>query len=155
MPIYFIGSILRNIGEKGLYYFYFIFKCVVMNTKGWEGKVILAVEDDDVSLEFLKELFEPYKVTLLSTNNGQAAIDLCKSQSKIDLVLMDVQLPVLNGKEAMKQIKMIRPDLPVIAQTAFAMAGDREIYINEGFDDYIAKPINVQELISSVDSFIG
>ena len=126
-----------------------------MNTKGWEGKVILAVEDDDVSLEFLKELFEPYKVTLLSTNNGQAAIDLCKSQSKIDLVLMDVQLPVLNGKEAMKQIKMIRPDLPVIAQTAFAMAGDREIYINEGFDDYIAKPINVQELISSVDSFIG
>jgi two-component system, cell cycle response regulator DivK len=126
-----------------------------MNTKGWEGKVILAVEDDDVSLEFLKELFEPYKITLLSTNNGQAAIDLCKSQPKIDLVLMDVQLPVLNGKEAMKQIKMIRPDLPVIAQTAFAMAGDRETYINEGFDDYIAKPINVQELISSVDSFIG
>lgn len=126
-----------------------------MNTKGWEGKVILAVEDDDVSLEFLKELFEPYKITLLSANNGQTAIDLCKSQSEIDLVLMDVQLPVLNGKEAMKQIKMIRPNLPVIAQTAFAMAGDRETYINEGFDDYIAKPINVQELISSVDSFIG
>ena len=126
-----------------------------MKTNGWEGKVILAVEDDDVSLEFLKELFEPYKITLLSANNGQAAIDLCKSQPKIDLVLMDVQLPVLNGKEAMKQIKMIRPDLPVIAQTAFAMAGDKETYINEGFDDYIAKPINVQELISSVDSFIG
>ncbi len=126
-----------------------------MNTKGWAGKVILAVEDDDVSLEFFKELFEPYEIVLLSANNGQTAIELCKSQPKIDLVLMDVQLPVLNGKEAMKQIKKIRPDLPVIAQTAFAMAGDREAYINEGFDDYIAKPINVQELISSVDRFIG
>ncbi|MGD2034445.1 MAG: response regulator [Bacteroidales bacterium] len=126
-----------------------------MNTTRWEGKVILAVEDDDVSLEFLKELFEPYKVKLLSAKNGQSAIDICKSDPKIDLVLMDVQLPILSGKEAMKQIKSIRPDLPIIAQTAFAMAGDREIYINAGFDDYIAKPINVEELISSVEKFIG
>jgi len=126
-----------------------------MNTKSWEGKVILAVEDDDVSLEFLKELFEPYRVTLLSTNNGQSAIDICKSEPQIDLVLMDVQLPVLNGKEAMKQIKFFRPDLPIIAQTAFAMAGDREMYIDEGFDDYIAKPINVEQLLSSIDHFIG
>jgi len=126
-----------------------------MNTESWEGKVILAVEDDDVSLEFFKELFEPYKITLLSTNNGQSAIDICKSEPQIDLVLMDVQLPVLNGKEAMKQIKFFRPDLPIIAQTAFAMAGDREIYIDEGFDDYIAKPINVEQLLSSIDHFIG
>jgi two-component system, cell cycle response regulator DivK len=126
-----------------------------MNTESWEGKVILAVEDDDVSLEFLKELFEPYKVKLLSTNNGKSAIDICKSEKQIDLVLMDVQLPVLNGKEAMKQIKSFRPDLPIIAQTAFAMAGDREMYIDEGFDDYIAKPINVEQLLSSMDHFIG
>jgi CheY-like chemotaxis protein len=126
-----------------------------MNTESWEGKVILAVEDDDVSLEFLKELFEPYKVKLLSTNNGQSAIDICKSEKQIDLVLMDVQLPVLNGKEAMKQIKFFRPDLPIIAQTAFAMAGDREMYIDEGFDDYIPKPINVEQLLSSIDHFIG
>lgn len=126
-----------------------------MNTKNWEGKVILAVEDDDVSLEFLKELLEPYNIIFLSANNGQSAIDICKSEPKIDLVLMDIQLPVLNGNEAMKQIKIIHPDLPVIAQTAFAMSGDKEVYIKEGFDDYIAKPINVQEFISSIDSFIG
>ena len=138
-----------------MFFLNFIFNLVVMNTNNWEGKVILAVEDDDVSLEFLKELFEPYKITLLTTNNGQSAIDICKSEPKIDLVLMDIQLPVLNGKEAMKQIKIFRSDLPVVAQTAFAMAGDRELYINEGFDDYIAKPINVQEFILSVDRFIG
>jgi len=126
-----------------------------MITKGWVGKVILVVEDDDISMEFLKELFEPYKITLLLASNGQTAIDFCKSEAKIDLVLMDVQLPILNGKESMKQIKILHPDLPVIAQTAFAMAGDREFYINEGFDDYIAKPINVQELISIIDRFIG
>ncbi len=126
-----------------------------MITNKWKGKVILAVEDDDISLEFLKELFEPYKVILLSTNNGQSAIDICKSEPKVDLVLMDVQLPVLNGKESMKQIKIHSPDLPVIAQTAFAMSGDKELYVNEGFDDYIAKPINVQELISIVDRFLG
>ncbi len=126
-----------------------------MITKNWEGKVILAVEDDEISLEFLKELFEPYKTILLSTNNGQSAIDICKSDPTIDLVLMDVQLPVLNGKEAMKEIKKLHPELPIIAQTAFAMSGDKEAYINDGFDDYIAKPINVQELLSSVEKFLG
>ncbi|MBA7551297.1 Polar-differentiation response regulator DivK [subsurface metagenome] len=68
---------------------------------------------------------------------------------------MDVQLPVLNGKEAMKEIKKLHPELPIIAQTAFAMSGDKEAYINDGFDDYIAKPINVQELLSSVEKFLG
>lgn len=126
-----------------------------MNTYNWEGKVVLAVEDDDISLEFLRELFEPYKITLLSTGNGQSAVELCKTKPSIDLVLMDIQLPVLNGKEAMKRIKTIRPDLPVIALTAFAMAGDRETFINEGFDDYIAKPTNVQELISIIDKLFG
>jgi CheY-like chemotaxis protein len=60
----------------------------------------------------------------------------------------------MNGREAMLEIKKIRPDLPVIAQTAFAMSGDREKYLREGFDNYISKPINVQELISLIDKYI-
>ncbi len=121
----------------------------------WEGKVILAVEDDEISLEFLKELFEPYKVSLLYAYNGQEAIDLCKTNSTIELVLMDVQLPVLNGKSAMLEIKKLRPELPVIAQTAFAMSGDKERYIQDGFDEYVSKPINVQELLSLVGKYLG
>jgi two-component system cell cycle response regulator DivK len=120
----------------------------------WEGKVILAVEDDEISLEFLKELFEPYKVSLLYAYNGQTAIDICRSNSSVELILMDVQLPVLNGKTAMLEIKKFRPDLPIIAQTAFAMSGDKERYIQEGFDDYVSKPINVQELLLLVKKYL-
>jgi CheY-like chemotaxis protein len=126
-----------------------------MITNKWEGKVILAVEDDEISLEFLKELFEPYKVNLLSTFNGQSAIEMCKSEPNIELVLMDVQLPILNGKEAMLEIKKIKPDLPVIAQTAFAMSGDKERYLQDGFDDYVSKPINVPELLTIVTKYLG
>ena len=124
-----------------------------MSYSNWKGKVILVVEDDEISLEFLKELFEPFKVKLLFAYNGRDSIEICRSELEIDLVLMDVQLPILNGKEAMKEIKQIRPDLPIVAQTAFAMSGDKEKYLRDGFDDYISKPINVQELISIVEKY--
>jgi two-component system, cell cycle response regulator DivK len=121
----------------------------------WEGKVILAVEDDEISLEFLNEIFEPYKVSLLYAYNGQTAIDICSTNPSVELILMDVQLPVLNGKTAMQEIKKFRPELPIIAQTAFAMSGDKERYIEEGFDDYVSKPINVQELLALVKKYLG
>ncbi len=124
-----------------------------MEGKNWDGKVMLVVEDDEISLEFLKELFEPYKLKLLAAYNGRDAIDICKRESGIDLVLMDVQLPLMNGKESMLEIKKIRPQLPIIAQTAFAMSGDREKYLREGFDGYVAKPINVQELLAMIEKY--
>ena len=124
-----------------------------MISKNWKGKVMQIVEDDEVSLEFLKELFEPYKLRLICSYNGQSAIDDCRSNPEIELILMDVQLPVLNGKDAMKEIKKFRPSLPIIAQTAFAMSGDKERYLQDGFDDYISKPINLQELISIISKY--
>jgi two-component system, cell cycle response regulator DivK len=124
-----------------------------MEVTNWEGKVILVVEDDEISMEFLKELFEPYEVKLLAVYNGKDAIEVCKKESHIDVVLMDVQLPIMNGREAMQEIKKIRPELPIIAQTAFAMSGDRERYLHEGFDGYISKPINVQELLTLVEKY--
>ena len=124
-----------------------------MSTRNWEGKTILVVEDDEISLEFLKELFEPYKIKIIEVLNGKDAIEACKANPEINLVLMDVQLPVLNGRDAMKEIKKTCPDLPVVAQTAFAMSGDREKYLNEGFDNYISKPINLQELLSIIEQY--
>ena len=124
-----------------------------MSTRNWEGKTILVVEDDEISLEFLKELFEPYKIKIIEVLNGKEAIEACKTNPEINLVLMDVQLPVLNGRDAMKEIKKTCPDLPVVAQTAFAMSGDREKYLNEGFDNYISKPINLQELLSIIEQY--
>jgi len=123
--------------------------------ENWEGKTILVVEDDEISLEFLKELFEPYKAKIIEVVNGESAVEQCRIRPEINMVLMDVQLPVMNGKEAMREIKRIRPDLPVIAQTAFAMSGDREKYLREGFDNYISKPINVQEIIAIVKKYFS
>jgi two-component system cell cycle response regulator DivK len=125
-----------------------------MISKNWKGRILLIVEDDEVSMEFLKELLEPYKVSLICSYNGQSAIEACKTNSDIELILMDVQLPVLNGMDAMKEIKKFRPALPVIAQTAFAMSGDKERYLKEGFDEYISKPINLQELITLISKYL-
>ena len=124
-----------------------------MSNKKWEGKTILLVEDDEISLEFLKELFEPYKIKIIDVLNGKEAVEVCNTNPQVDLVLMDVQLPVLNGRDAMKEIKKNRPELPIIAQTAFAMSGDRERYLRDGFNNYISKPINVQELMSMIELY--
>lgn len=125
-----------------------------MVTGKLKGKTLLVVEDDGISLEFIRELFNPYQVNLICADNGKEAIEICRTNSAIDLVLMDVQLPIMNGRDAMIQIKEIKPDLPIIAQTAFAMSGDREKYLNDGFDAYIAKPIHVTEMLMLVEKLI-
>ncbi len=122
-----------------------------MFSKNWIGKIILIVEDDEISLEFLKELLIPSKVELLVAGDGMGAIEMTKKRKDIDLILMDVQLPTMSGKDAMLHIREFNEDIPIIAQTAFAMSGDREKYMDMGFDDYISKPINVVELIDMIE----
>ena len=78
----------------------------------------------------------------------------CKVNSTIDLILMDVQLPIMSGRDAMMQIKEICPDIPIMAQTALAMSGDKERYLDDGFDAYISKPINVTEILLLIDDLI-
>lgn len=119
----------------------------------WENKTILIVEDDEISMEFLRELLTPSKVNILMAMDGQQAIDICKDNLSIDLILMDVRLPLINGREAMIEIKKKRPNIPVIAQTAFAMSGDKEKYLSSGFDDYVSKPIIMDEILSKISRF--
>jgi CheY-like chemotaxis protein len=126
-----------------------------MTIPNWEDKTILIVEDDDISMEFLTELLTPSKVQILVARDGQQAVDFCSDNTKIDVVLMDVRLPKLNGREAMEEIKKQRPELPVIAQTAFAMSGDREKYIESGFDDYISKPIIITDLFQKIANLLS
>jgi CheY-like chemotaxis protein len=122
-----------------------------MFSKSWKEKIILIVEDDEVSLEFLKELLIPSKVKLLVARDGIEAIETAKKRRDIDLILMDVQLPSMSGKDSMIHIREFNEEVPIIAQTAFAMSGDREKYLEMGFDDYISKPINVVELIEMIE----
>lgn len=123
-----------------------------MTIPNWEDKTILIVEDDEISMVFLSELLLPSKVKIVTAMDGQQAIDKC-SKTTVDLVLMDVRLPIMNGREAMIEIKKLNPKLPVIAQTAFAMSGDREKYLESGFDDYVSKPIIMEEILNKISKY--
>lgn len=117
-----------------------------------KNKTILIVEDDEVSYEYLKLELEKYESNIIWAENGKESIIHCKENNQIDLVLMDINMLVMNGYEATMKIKKFRPDLPIIAQTAYALAGDREKSIDAGCDDYITKPINKEELFKKIES---
>lgn len=120
----------------------------------WPGKTILIVEDSIVSYQLLTKFLAKAKVSFLHAEDGISAVEMCKVNKQIDLVLMDVQLPLLNGLDAAKQIKTFRPDLPIIAQTANALVDDKKNIINAGCNDYIAKPINRSELYEKINLYI-
>lgn len=120
----------------------------------WPGKTILIVEDSALSYELLTKFLKDAKVSFLQASDGEEAVKICKENAHIDLVLMDIQLPIMDGLEATAHIKQIRPVLPIIAQTANAMEEDKPNIINAGCDDYISKPINRIELLQKIDYFL-
>jgi CheY-like chemotaxis protein len=116
---------------------------------------ILIAEDDRISTEYLKELLKSCASEILLARNGKEAVRLCKEHPDIDLVLMDIKMPEMNGKEATQDIKAIRPSLPIIAQTAYALDNERETILHEGFDAYIAKPIQRHDIMSVIDKLLN
>nr|NQU89415.1 response regulator [Bacteroidota bacterium] len=120
----------------------------------WKNKVILVAEDVATNYLLVKKSLRKTEVSLIWAKNGQEAVDECGKGDQIDLVLMDIRMPVMNGLEATKQIKTINPALPIVAQTAYAMDGDRERSLQAGCDDYISKPINLKEFIELIGKYL-
>jgi PAS domain S-box-containing protein len=125
----------------------------IINYK-WKNKRIMLVEDDVSSLTFMQVLFKLTQVELVFVSKGQDAIDLFMNDRNFDLILMDVQLPDINGLEVTKMIKSIDRDIPIIAQTAYAMQGDDVKCIKSGCDDYISKPIDISDLFFKIDQLL-
>ena len=115
---------------------------------------ILIVEDDETSYILLQALLEPYNCRLLYAADGNQAVSLCISHPEIDLVLMDLKLPVLNGYEATRQIRAFNSDIPIIAQTAYALSGDNEKAFAAGCNNYITKPIKKEELVDKISLYL-
>jgi hypothetical protein len=107
---------------------------------------ILIVEDDEVSHDLLALELRKISKELLHANTGVEAIEACKNNPDIDLILMDIRIPVLDGYEASRQIRKFNNEVVIVAQTAFALVGDREEAIKSGCNDYISKPIKKAEL---------
>ena len=111
---------------------------------------ILIAEDDDLSTILLKKNLKGQNLTILCAENGWEAVELVQHHPEINLVLMDIKMPVMNGFEATRLIKKQRPDLPIIGQSAFTSKEERQKAIEAGCDDFITKPISKSELLEKL-----
>ena len=121
----------------------------------WDEKTILIVEDESNNHSYIQELLSPTSIKMLHAWDGKDAIDQVRKHPDISLVLMDIKMPIMNGYEATRQIKEIRPLLPVIAQTAYALSHDREQALIAGCDDYISKPISKVALVDLIAGYLN
>lgn len=126
---------------------------VVSSNSG--NQTILVAEDDNINFLLLKKILELKKYIVLRAINGQEAVDICKTNSAVDLVFMDIKMPVLNGYEALKKIKKFLPNLPIIAQTAHSSLEDKEKMSKAGFTNYITKPLNKEEIFKLLDKIFA
>lgn len=115
-----------------------------------KGKTILIVEDDLSSRLYLNKILEKVGVVILNAGDGQEAVTVTLNNPDIDIILMDIQLPVMDGYTALSKIREVRKDIIIIAQTAYGLLGDKENIMNSGFSDYIIKPILSQNLIEKL-----
>ena len=122
----------------------------------WGDKVLLVAEDEDLNYRLIVEILKKTNAKIIRAKNGLEAVEICKQlkNKKIDLILMDIKMPKMNGYEATKKIKQILSDVPIIAQTAYAMPGDFKKSIDAGCDDYIAKPLKSQSVLSIISKHI-
>lgn len=120
----------------------------------WDKHIILIAEDECYNYLFLEELLSPTGVKILHARDGKEAVELVKTHPEISLVLMDIKMPVMDGYTATRLIKSLKPQIPVIAQTAYAMSEDREKSENAGFDNFIAKPIVQDRFIKVLADYI-
>ena len=125
-----------------------------MDTKNLIGIKLLIVEDDLSSRLYLNKILEKTGATLLNAGDGQEAIDISMDNPDIDIILMDIQLPVLDGYSSAKKIREFRNNIIIIAQTAYGLSGDMENILSSGFDDYIIKPIYSNQLIEKLIGFL-
>jgi len=116
---------------------------------------ILIIEDNEQNLYLVTFILEKYGHTVIQARDGQAGIDIVKDTCP-DLILLDIQLPVMDGYEVARELrKILGGAVPIIAITSYAMPGDREKALEAGCSDYITKPINPETFISSIEQFLS
>ena len=124
-------------------------------TTDWSNHTILIAEDDEISFKFLDlVLTKKTNVNIIWAINGQMAVDFCKLYEHIDLILMDVQLPIIDGIEAIRQIKSFKPHIPIIVQTANAFSDEWEKCFEAGCDEYINKPVNLPDMFQRIENLM-
>ena len=112
---------------------------------------LLIVDDDLVTRELVKIILYPHCEIIMEANTGAAALELCKRDDHIDIILMDMKMPTMDGYEATRRIRAFKPETIIIAQTANVLGGDKERSLEAGCNDYISKPFTQEGLIEIID----
>ena len=116
---------------------------------------VLIVEDDAISKLLITIAIKPFSKEILKVSNGIEAIEACRVNPDINLVMMDINMPEMDGYEATKHIREFNKDLVIIAQTANGMQSDRDNAIAAGCTDYISKPINIVSLSKLINKYFN
>lgn len=124
-----------------------------MSNFDWSGKTILIAEDELINFRLLEVLLSKTKVKLLRGRDGLEALRVFTENPSIDLILMDIKMPEMDGCEVTRKIREINTSVPIIAQTAYALDEEREKSMESGCNAYITKPIDKQSLLDLINSF--
>lgn len=150
---------LQSEPDKGsIFYFTIPYNPVsITNTKplitqNKNAITVLVAEDNEYNFLFIQELLIAMNLKLIHAKNGEETVEICKVNSNIDLILMDIKMPIIDGYQAAKLIKEFRPNLPIIAQTAYALEHEIEKYSGI-FNDYLTKPIEKEKLIKKINKY--
>jgi PAS domain S-box-containing protein len=124
----------------------------IHNIFNWKNKVVLVAEDIDINYKLIEEILAPTNARILWAKDGKEAVDLCLNNDNIDLVLMDIKMPRMDGFEATQKIKQHKNSVKIIGQTAYAHDNDKQKCLKAGFDNYISKPIKIESLLETMNS---
>ncbi len=120
----------------------------------WSKETILLAEDEESNSTLIKLILKSSGVNILLAENGFKAVDACKNENAISLVLMDIKMPLMDGLTATRQIKSFRNSLPIIATTAFADINDKKMCFEAGCNDFLSKPFRKEELINMISKYL-
>jgi two-component system, cell cycle response regulator DivK len=125
-----------------------------IDSPNWSDYTVLVAEDEDTNFVYLQTALAKTNINVIRAKNGKEAVDTVRTNPYIDIILMDIKMPEMNGLEATRSIKSFRKDIPIIAQTAFAMDEDKRNCEAIGCDDFLAKPIRYKILIEALSKFL-
>jgi CheY-like chemotaxis protein len=162
-----LGGTLNAVSEKGIgstFSFTVPYKTPAISTKAPSSNIgepgnkdeqmVLIAEDEESNYLFMQAALEIMGYHYIHVTNGADAVDVCKQKESISLVLMDIKMPVMNGIEATELIHASRPDLPIVAITAYAQTGDEQRFMDAGFNGYLAKPVIKEDLQTLLQKYL-
>lgn len=121
----------------------------------WDGKTVLIVEDNETSNIYFEAALRKTKAQLIWAKNGIDAVEIVKNNPKVDLILMDINMPKMDGIEATRIIKSTNPEIIIVVQTAFILSGEERMCQEAGCDEFITKPIRLKYLLDTINRYLS